>query len=290
MFPSHDRGGNVVAAGGSSNLLSNGDFASGDFTSWTTRANDPGSNSPTVETFSPQSGSYDQSAPAGANNYYVEGANGDDSTTESGLTQTVNCSASTAFTFSAKIGGRFSDDGCYVEAKFKTSGDVDVAMGNNYSLLCGDFTDSTKNGTYIKTSLRGIIDYDSGYKFKTGGSNDDYPVYKISDTMLIIKNKAFSSDRWSFYEGVTWDIDDLVNDFDIGTGSGTDYTETIISTSGDDSHAGDSLKYPPISESELYRYSDGMIIGMNAELRYRANGGNFNSSSLIVTGKHHQKY
>lgn len=106
--------------GGGSDLLSNGDFASGDLTSWTSVANAPASNLPTIETFSPSSGSYTLSAPSGANNYYIEGPNGDDSTTEGHIYQDVNVSGyqGERFTINAKVGGRFSDDGVHIEAIF----------------------------------------------------------------------------------------------------------------------------------------------------------------------------
>ena len=246
----------------------NSDFGSGDFTNWTT-FNNTASNAPSVETFSPTSGSYTGSAPIGENNYYVQGPSGD-STTEGGMYQEADVSASTAFTLSALVGGRHSDDGVFVEAEFYNSSNSLIGADDNHTLLYGDaFT--PLNGTFVKTSLRGAIDYDGGYKFEATG-NSEYPVYHLigDKTKIIMKFLAFGSDRWSMYEASGWDFDDLVDDYLLGT-----YNEEIISTSGDDVRS--SLKYPRIADSEVVRYSDFYIMGYNADMRY-ADQGNYDES------------
>lgn len=268
---SGDSPGKVIASSSAANLLLNGDFASGSFTNWTTIANDSGGNSPSVETFSPSSGLYSGSAPSGENNYYVEAASGNTSAAESGIYQEASCGASTAFTFSGMLGGSYSDDGVYVEAIFKNSSDVELPIDNNFSLIAGDSSTASRNGTYIKTSLRGAIEFDSGMKFKT--SNSDYPVYKLSNDAFIMKNLAFGSDRWSIFDPSGWGFDDLENNYSLGS-----FSESILSMSGDDSHSEDSLKYPPISSSDLYRYSDHYMIATNADIRYRDNGGSFDEA------------
>ena len=183
-----------------------------------------------METYSPSSGSYTGSAPSGSNNYYAEGASGDDSTTMSGFYQEVSCSASSAFTFTSLVGHRFSDDGVYLEASFKDSGDSLIGAEPNNTMVFGDqYTEV--NGTFIKTALRGAVDYDSGWKFKT--AENSYPVYHLigDKKYIVMKNVGFGSDRWSLFYDDSWDFDDLANDFALSS-----FTEEIISTSGDDSH------------------------------------------------------
>ena len=256
----------MITAGSLTNLLANWNFGSGDFTSWTTVANDPGSNAPTVETFSPGTGSYTGSAPSGSNNYYVQGASGDDSTTMSGFYQEVDCDASSAFTFEALVGHRFSDDGVYLEASFKDSGESLIGAEPNNTLVFGDAWTDT-NGTFVKTSLRGAVDYDGGWEFTE--SETSYPVYhKLGDkNYVVMKKVAFGSDRWSLFYDNSWDFDDLTDGYSLSS-----YTEEIISTSGDGSHASDSLNYPQTSDSEIHRFSDFYIMGYNSEMKYGDNG------------------
>lgn len=236
-------------------LSNNADTIDGKFRPWSGE---------TEVTYNPSAGDYTGGAVSGENNYYVQGPDGD-ATTEGGMYQEADVTASTAFTLSALVGGRFSDDGVYIEAEFYNSGDSLIGAEDNNTLLYGDaFT--PLNGTFVKTSLRGAVDYDAGYKFEETG-NSDYPVYYLmgDKTKLIMKNLAFSSDRWSMFEADGWDFDDLTDDYALGS-----YTENIISTSGDDTR--NSLKYPQIADSEVVRYSDFYVMGYNADMRYQEQG------------------
>ena len=243
--------------------LLNRNFVDGNWNNWTLQTTAVGATFPTIETYNPASSQMTSAENPGSNNFYGEGGTGDtDGATnpnEAYQNLDVSSNQGDTATVSGYLGGAFTGDSVALLVEFRDSGFSLVGTSDNQYMYLADtlWNGTDYTGNYQKTAKRGKIDYSSGYKYI---DDSDFVVYqKVGDpTVILIKHVAFGGDRWEVIQGITWDFDDLVDNFDIGS-DGVNYTDEIVTTSGDETLSG--LKYPPASASEVKLRSDSYIVG-----------------------------
>lgn len=229
-------GGGGGGGGGVATLLVNPDFATGDFTGWTVYDNPGGTQGPTVHTFSPQTGLYNDAQKFGEGNYYVSGGRGHDGGSNfSYIEQTLDVGSSQEFMYSAALGGQTSQrEDAALTVTFKDSNGNPVATETNKTIILSFLSYAQYNGSYTKTNLTGAINYNSGFVFDSSAT--DKPIWLMSiygQQFIIIYNQSFGSTRWDAVQMMTFTFDQLVDGFQFGT-DGNDWTSEIIQTDSGD--------------------------------------------------------